>query len=871
MYLGFDLGTTNVKAVVVDEAGRIEATGSSPVDRSCTPDGGVEQDIEQIWQAACDAIHQAIRGIDPAVVRAVGVSSQGGAMQLLDGQERPIGPVVSWLDRRGQPFDRALVDELGEDFLAEHIGHGGSAMTLGQVLRLRRDSPELLQLPYRLGFVGDVIVGRLCGRRAHDATSLGIALLYNPWLDRADPDILARLGIEEQQLPDLVPCTQPAGGLQPEAAERLGLRPGIPVSPAVHDQYTAALGAGSVAPGDVNFGAGTAWVLLANTDRLARPIVNSAFVCSHPVPHVFGQMLSMTNGGSAVEWVMDLLGHAHSSLGSVDELAQSVPAGSHGLRFWPLLAAGAAADAPFEGGGRLDGLTLSHQPAHLVRAVIEGLACELARHLGFLARAGFPASRLSMCGTAAASRVTPQIVADVTGLPVACVEASGVSALGAAMIARVLADPVPLGDVARQWAPASRTMHPGPDAAVYRGLLEAYLAPFGGESLECGDSSPLSCDCRDTPRKGESGDDHEYVVPAPHSKDVRLHHVWTYTDVDRAVWEEHLAPWLPQRVFDAHTHVNDPRFRLETPTVEMRRQYWVNEVLEPISAADAQRCFETVFPGREFGCLCFGFPSLDYDIEQSNADLNAECVRRGWHQLAVVRPQWTAERVARELDKPRVIGVKVYYALISHDPATRDKHLEAGIFDFLPHHQLEVLDERGAWVTLHVPKADRLGHPESIAQIKEIRRRYPRVVLVIAHLGRCYTLPHAQEALPQLADDEGLFFDSSAVINPDVYRFALKTLGAKRILYGSDNPIFYMRGRRQFLERSYVNRTSYPFFFNRQREHAEIEAKYTLFMYEDLLALRRACEDLGLGRGDVEGIFWANAWRLLDSMIRVDR
>ena len=104
--------------------------------------------------------------------------------------------------------------------------------------------------------------------------------------------------------------------------------------------------------------------------------------------------------------------------------------------------------------------------------------------------------------------------------------------------------------------------------------------------------------------------------------------------------------------------------------------------------------------------------------------------------LAVTRPQWSAERLAQELDRPRVLGVKPYYSLIGHDPTSRDKYLEVSIFDFLPHHQLEVLNERRAWVTLHVPKADRLGHPRNIAEIREIRRRYPRVILVIAHLGR---------------------------------------------------------------------------------------------------------------------------------------
>ena len=234
--------------------------------------------------------------------------------------------------------------------------------------------------------------------------------------------------------------------------------------------------------------------------------------------------------------------------------------------------------------------------------------------------------------------------------------------------------------------------------------------------------------------------------------------------------------------------------------------------------------------------------------------------------LACIGPDWPLDEVARLLDLPRVKGVKVYYAMIpGQDPNTRDSHLEASIFDFLPHGQLELLNRRRAWVTLHVPKADRLGHPDNISQIKEIRRRYPDITLVIAHLGRSYTLPHAEESLPKLADDEGLYFDNSAVLNPDVHRFALETLGPGRILYGTDNPVFYMRGIRQWDGRKYVNRTNYPFHFNRDREPPEVEAKYTLMMYEALLAVKKACRTLGLGRPDVEAIFHDNARRLIDS------
>jgi len=348
---------------------------------------------------------------------------------------------------------------------------------------------------------------------------------------------------------------------------------------------------------------------------------------------------------------------------------------------------------------------------------------------------------------------------------------------------------------------------------------------------------------------------------------VPLNQIWQYTDVDRAFWQEHLEDWLPRRIIDAHVHVDNPACRREPMTEEKRRQYWVAEVNEPMPADVAERCDAAVYPGREVSHVAMGMPDLAFDIETNNEYVRAECAKRGWHALAVLLPGWTAERVADELDKPGVIGLKPYYSLISHDPTTRDKHIEASIFEFLPHHALEILNERRAWVTLHVPKAGRLPHPDNVREVREIRRRYPDIVLVIAHFGRCYTEPHAREGLPPLADDPGLYFDNSAVLNPAVHRIALETLGPGRILYGTDNPVFYMRGRRQWRGRSYVNRTNADLYFNKEREPPEVEAAYTLYMYEAFRAVKSACDEVGVGPDGIEAMFCGNAERLVRSVL----
>lgn len=349
--------------------------------------------------------------------------------------------------------------------------------------------------------------------------------------------------------------------------------------------------------------------------------------------------------------------------------------------------------------------------------------------------------------------------------------------------------------------------------------------------------------------------------------EIHLHHVFTYSDVDRAFWRDHLEDWVPKKLIDAHVHVNDPAFQIETVSEEMMKSSWVAEVNAKPDVATAKHCADITFPSRDVTYVAFGHPDLGWEIEGSNEDLRIKGLEAGWYTLAMTRPTWVAEQVGWWLDKPGIIGVKPYYTLIGYRTDWHTGYLESSIYDFLPPHQLAELDARGAWVTLHVPKAERLGHPDNLREVREIRARYPDIKLVIAHFGRSYTEPHAREGLLPLADLEGLYFDCSAVLNPAVYRIALEHLGPERILFGTDNPMFYMRGRRQWEGRKYINRTSHDFYFNTDREPPEVEAKYTLYMYEALKAFKEACEDVCVGPEAVEQMFYGNARRLIDDIV----
>ena len=260
--------------------------------------------------------------------------------------------------------------------------------------------------------------------------------MYDPWKRAYSQPVLRLLHLRDDQLPPILDPREPAGALLGSVAGDTGLPSGIPVSVAVHDQYAAALGASVVEPGEVMFGAGTAWVLMAISSGLPRPIVPEALICHHVAEGLHGQILSLQTGGSALRWVKDFLGLQDLSEEAFDELLEQTAPGAGGVECWPFFA-----PAPPTGLGktvraRFTGLQFGTQRAQLARAALEGLAFELNRQIEYLRCAHHTPRRVTMCGGGARSGVTPRLIADVTGLPVRVCSGGEESAAGALVLAR---------------------------------------------------------------------------------------------------------------------------------------------------------------------------------------------------------------------------------------------------------------------------------------------------------------------------------------------------------------------------------------------------------------------------------------------------
>jgi len=172
----------------------------------------------------------------------------------------------------------------------------------------------------------------------------------------------------------------------------------------------------------------------------------------------------------------------------------------------------------------------------------------------------------------------------------------------------------------------------------------------------------------------------------------------------------------------------------------------------------------------------------------------------------------------------------------------------------------------GLCVILHLPRPGRLADPRNIEELHQIADEYPRLKLVVAHIGRAYCLPGAKRGLTQMRDCPSIYYDISASANDEVFDLALREVGPRRLIFGTDLPAVDFRARRICEGDNYVNIVRQASFTDPHLRVAPPEErdKITFYVYEQIAALRRAAERVGLSREDVEDIFRGNAERLLN-------
>lgn len=443
--LAWDIGTSGVKAVVVDRGGRILAAARCGYRVVTAEAGWVEQDLDEIEAAIVTATRELLAGdrIRSADIEAIGITAQMFDLAPVDAAGRQTMPMLSWLDQRA-------VDEA--EALASVHDRAAQATLFGSVITAKDVIPKIAWLRDRradawretrwLLDCKEAIVLRLTGRAVIDPAGALAFRLFDPLAGCWSAEACAAAGVPLDRLPAVAPATSIAGPLTEGAAIRLGLPEGVPVVVGTGDVPASQLGAGATDPGDAHVSLGTAVYFGITVDRPAADPAGQLGVIGHADPRLWILWLEVATGGGALSWLLRALGDGEEpspeTLRALDRDVAAVADEMDELLFAPWLSGERVPVFDDRVRGAFVGLGLRHGRGHLLRALMEGVAYQMRWALDYGAGYGVPVGEIRGVGGGFIGTSWTQIIADVLDRPIASIrQPQDAAAVGAAACALV--------------------------------------------------------------------------------------------------------------------------------------------------------------------------------------------------------------------------------------------------------------------------------------------------------------------------------------------------------------------------------------------------------------------------------------------------
>jgi xylulokinase len=455
--LGIDIGTGGTRALVVDEHGRIAGSASEEHRPFASPKiGWAEQRPEDWWRAAGVAVHKALAAgnLRGEQISCVGFSGQMHGAVMLDAAGEVVRPALIWCDVRTEKQCTELNERIGAERLIQLTCNPALPnFTLTKFLWVRENEPENWKRVRSVMLPKDYVRFRLTGERAIDVADASGTLMLDVARRKWSDAVLQAAEIDASLLPRVFESPDICGKISAAGAEATGLAVGTPVVAGAGDQAAGATGIGIVTPGTVSATIGTSGVVFAATDRPALDPRGRLHTFCHAVPGRWHVMGVTQAAGLSLRWFRDRL-DCQAAQPGVDPYrrltaeAASAPAGADGLLWAPYLMGERTPHLDAEARGMLVGLTASHTRAHVVRAILEGVAFSLKDTFTIFEEMKVPVKSIRLGGGGARSPLWRQIQADVYGHEVEIVEAEEGAAYGAALLAGVGAKIWPSVDAA---------------------------------------------------------------------------------------------------------------------------------------------------------------------------------------------------------------------------------------------------------------------------------------------------------------------------------------------------------------------------------------------------------------------------------------
>jgi xylulokinase len=487
LFLGLDVGTSGVKAILVGPAGAIAASATTPLTLSTPKPGWAEQDPHDWWEACIGSVRQVLSHQPARRVAAVGISGQMHSSVFLDGAGAVVRPALLWCDGRTTAECADITRRAGgEDRLRAWVCNPAlEGFTLPKVLWLRNHEPAAFARVATVLLPKDFIRFRLTGALATEPSDASGTLMYDPARMQWSTALLDAVEVPASLLPAVGGSSDVLGRVTADGAARTGLAEGTPVVGGGADNACGAAGVGVVTPGEAVASWGTSGTVLAPmSEPRVDPRLRAHTFC-HVVPGMWYLMGVVLSAGGAFAWHRDQLARDLAGADDADERltreAAGIAPGSEGVTFLPYLQGERTPHRDAGLRGAFLGLSLAHTRAHLTRAVLEGVSFALKDSVSILEELGLAPHHLLLTGGGARSAFLRRLQADVYGLPVSTVNHDEGPAYGAALLAAVGVGAFPdLASAAR--ATLTREQPVAPDPATrdrYRILHARFRASAG--------------------------------------------------------------------------------------------------------------------------------------------------------------------------------------------------------------------------------------------------------------------------------------------------------------------------------------------------------------------------------------------------------
>jgi len=438
--LGIDVGTGGTRAVIVDRKGKIVSSATSEHVPFASPKTGwAEQDPQDWWKAAGEAMRAALKEVPSANVVCAGLAGQMHGAVLLDDVGQVLRPSLIWCDVRTQAQCDWLNSKFGERKIIELTCNPAlTNFTLTKLLWVRDNEPEIWKKFRHVLLPKDYVRFRMTGEHAMDVAEASGTLMLDVAHRRWSEEIMAGVEIPMSSLPKLCESPEVCARISDTGAAHTGLKAGTPVVGGAGDQAGGAVGMGIVRAGTVSATIGTSGVVFAATDNPAMDPKGRVHTFCHAVPGRWHVMGVTQAAGQSLRWMRELLKNGGDlDYNQLTQEAAQVPPGSDGVLWAPYLMGERTPHLDPNARGTLTGLAASHTRGHVTRAVLEGVAFSLKDTFSLFAEMKVPVSRVRLGGGGAKSDLWRQIQADAFDHEVEILAAEEGAAYGGALLAGV--------------------------------------------------------------------------------------------------------------------------------------------------------------------------------------------------------------------------------------------------------------------------------------------------------------------------------------------------------------------------------------------------------------------------------------------------